>query len=567
MAARAAFNPVYPYDYALLPDDYERDEYVIVAREGAAPFNPVYPYHQPVAGDFGFPVIMPPFFNSYDFTSIHGNTLSLRLKKPLKRTSQGLSLLIGDGLGLDSEGRLFSTSMLPDAEPPLNIEGDQIHLRYGKGLFVDNEGTLQTVCDITASENPLVINNRVLELNIGPGLQVNSAGQLEALGTVQTTSLPLKVENNNLELLIGKGLTLDEQGQLRLAPNLLWPESPLAIEKGSNHLILFYNQSLDLQDGKLCLPEPFDPLVLDSGRLRLELAKDSGMFVTNAGSLGLKWGPGLQVEDGAVTLKTSREFALTTEGIHLTSPTSPLEVNKQGQLGLSLGYGFHAHRGVLEMTPNTIWTGIPIANNGTYMKAHDCKIYLSLTRVGPMVHGVFMLQAPDYELTTNGMRDIVFAFGDTGALVHPAPVTWWGALDPPISNAAQAVRKKRAAPEPVENTPPPKRRGDLAALSARVEEEKAQSEPPDHLNENWLDYMHLLRFMPSTELYPRAASIPTNLQYHDTRLNLRRATLQIRLNGDPNKHYQLAFKLDLVGSEKASMVTDTVSFWYLAEDY
>ncbi|AAA42434.1 fiber [Murine mastadenovirus A] len=610
-----ALNAVYPYDLALLPEDYEKTTApdAVQAANAARPFlNPVYPYQQPVAGDFGFPIVMPPFFNSYDFTSIHGNTLSLRLNKPLKRTAKGLQLLLGSGLSVNADGQLESSEGISEADAPLQINDGVLQLSFGEGLSVNDHGELESKGKVEAVTLPLALQDHVMSLSFGQGLQVNDQGQLEALAMVHSTSAPLKVTNNNLELALGRGLIVDDQGQLRLAPNLLWPESPLAIEQGTNHLILFYNQSLDVEDGKLTLPEPFDPLTLDGGRLRMQLAPNSGLAVTEKGSLGINWGEGIQVkeqkitlkvtpanglavteqgglninwgngikvDEQKVTLKTSNEFALTENGLYLTSPLNPIEVNQHGQLGIALGYGFHAHRGYLELTPQTLWTGLPIGNNGTFHTKQDCKIFLSLTRLGPMVHGTFMLQAPQYELTTNGMREITFSFNSTGGLEQPAPVTYWGALDPPPTAKAAEIEnqkrvKKRAAPDPPVE-PPPKRRGDLAVLFAKVaeqamelaKEQAVQAQPPEHVNTDWADHMNLLRFMPNTLVYPTAATIAANLQFHDTRLSLRRATLKIRLNGSPDSAYQLGFMLELVGTQSASIVTDTISFWYYAEDY
>ncbi|AIT70995.1 fiber [Simian adenovirus DM-2014] len=139
------------------------------ARAVTEDFNPVYPYNTPANGTT-VPFTTPPFISSEGFKETPPGTLSLNYQSPLSVTNNQLSLKIGKGLSLSSEGQLQTTNL---TSPPLSNINNTLQLSYTDGLTL-----LQNALAVNLGEG-LAFNNKKITLDpltlwTGPAAEPNA---------------------------------------------------------------------------------------------------------------------------------------------------------------------------------------------------------------------------------------------------------------------------------------------------------------------------------------------------------------------------------------------------------
>ncbi|ALE30412.1 fiber-2 [Simian adenovirus 16] len=220
----------------------------------------------------------------------------------------------------------------------------------------------------------------VLALKLGSGLLIDEQGEITA--TYRETRAPLADSEGTLFLMYSSPFTTTSNGSLSLQAQhplqvgasslLLLTTPPIAV--GSSGLTLNLGQGLEVQNSQLSL------LVGDGLKLQdsLQANPDSTKGLENSnGLLAAKLGSGLQFSDtGAITLITR---------------------------------------------PDTLWTTADPSPNCTVKEELDCKLSLTLTKNGGMVHGLVGILALKGPLTSipaheMGWVTITLTFDESGRM-------------------------------------------------------------------------------------------------------------------------------------------------------
>ncbi|YP_068081.1 fiber [Tree shrew adenovirus 1] len=337
----------------------------------ASPINPVYPY-----GAKKF-IIPPPFISENGFKEEPWGVLNLDIKPPLTFEDTQLTVKVGSGLTVGSDGSLQGGSAANIAvTPPLQNDAGNIKLKTGVGLDTSNgslnvslqgqngiqvaddvvsaklgagltvDGNDNIALDLTA-DSPLSLSNNTLSLNTGKGLATTPNGQLVSS---LTTSLPLTLNNDQLELGIGDGLHMYND---QLAAHV---QNPLKIENGKIDLKigsgLHLNANDELEaDGMSLTPQA--PLSLNNSTLSLNVG--AGLNTVNDALAVQTQGP-LKVENGQIGLKIGTGLRLNSNeeleadggGGTTFTPQAPLALNNN-TLSLSLGDGLTTSNNALTL--------------------------------------------------------------------------------------------------------------------------------------------------------------------------------------------------------------------------
>lgn len=336
----------------------------------ASPINPVYPY-----GAKKF-IIPPPFISENGFKEEPWGVLNLDIKPPLTFEDTQLTVKVGSGLTVGSDGSLQGGSAANIVvTPPLQNDAGNIKLKTGVGLDSSNgslnvslqgqngiqisdevvsaklgagltiDGNDNIALNLTAN-SPLSLANNTLTLNTGQGL-TTSGGQL---ASSLTTALPLTLNNDQIELGIGDGLHMYNN---QLAANV---QNPLKLENGKidlkigNGLHLNANDELEA-DGMTLTPQA--PLNLNNTTLSLNVG--DGLDTVNNALAVQTQGP-LKVENGHIGLKIgtglrlNADEELETDGSGGTTftPRAPLALNND-TLSLTLGDGLTTNNNALTL--------------------------------------------------------------------------------------------------------------------------------------------------------------------------------------------------------------------------
>lgn len=288
--------------------------------------NPVYPYD----AVSNTPALMPPFYNSSDFTGTIGGSLSLKVMDPLQRTVNGLGLKLGSGLAIDTDGRLSaSASDFIHPTPPLFNENGNFFLKYS---------------------SPLSVTGDSLSLTVGQGLEISD----DKLAISYVTEYPLTIERNTIKLKYGTGLQL-QNNTLEVIPYSV--TSPLTYNSANNTLALSFSSPLLVENNSLTMkfqapltvsnPTTTPTVVLqtdnglkvEDGKLMINVGEG---FTFNNTQLQTNLSPPLLISGGKITL--GLQDALVVKGNNLTmNVTSPLKyLNQQLQLGVGAGLAVNA---------------------------------------------------------------------------------------------------------------------------------------------------------------------------------------------------------------------------------
>ena len=416
-------------------------------------FNPVYPYDPPYAPVM--PFITPPFTSSDGLQEKPLGVLSLNYKDPITTQNGSLTLKIGNGLTLDTQGQLTSTA--GEVEPPLTNANNKLALAYSEPLAVkSNRLTLSHTAPIVVANNSLALqvsepifidDDDKLALQTAAPL-VTNAGSLRLqsaapLGLVENTlrllfSKPLYLQNDFLALGIERPLAIAAAGTLalQLTPPLntnddgltLSTVEPLTVKNGNLGLqisrpLVVQNSSLSLaitpplrlfnSDPVLGLGFTF-PLAVTDNLLSLNMG--DGVKLTY-NKLTANLGRDLQFENGAiaVTLTVESPLQYTNKlqlnigaGLRYNGASRKLDVNINQNKGLTwdndavipkLGSGLqfdpNGNIAVIPETvkPQTLWTTADPSPNCSVYQDLDARLWLALVKSGDMVHGSIALKA------------------------------------------------------------------------------------------------------------------------------------------------------------------------------
>lgn len=305
--------------------------------------DPVYPFGSQHV------VPMPPFMEPGNGLEVNGLKLGVNIADPITANVVGaLTLKLGAGLSLNSNGALTSNSFA-NTKPPLAIDNtDDLILQIGAGLQVDSSGALEATGSgsTLTTAPPLQLSNDTLTLLYGGALKLNG-NTLEV-----NAEAPLRIANGQLSLNLGNGLVL--QGDL-LTPNV---SAPLTIT--NNAIGLNFGSGLQLTNGVLTttgggVPPPttytFQPPITDSnGVISLSLANP---ITVSGNSLSLQLSPQLGVNaSGELTplFKFLSPLAIDNDGVTLRlNVMAPLSIASSGNLQLTTGSG-------LEISDNKLTT-------------------------------------------------------------------------------------------------------------------------------------------------------------------------------------------------------------------
>lgn len=179
-------------------------------------FNPVYPYDEDKGGDNATGgAAIPPFVASNGLQEDPPGFLALKLANPMGFTDLGsLTLKLGSGLSVDSQGNLTAASLTRVQAPLTNNNGtlgltvadglevvsNALQVKIGKGLYLDstNSNRLTT----KAGTAFIFDNSGTLQYNLGKGLTK---------------------ENNQLTVKAGAGLVFNSLGTLETLPSTITP--------------------------------------------------------------------------------------------------------------------------------------------------------------------------------------------------------------------------------------------------------------------------------------------------------------------------------------------------------
>lgn len=333
-----------------------------------ADYEPVYPFLPPAkpGGGVIIPFPMPPFASDWDFyPSNQGGILNIRTSPPITHTLNGITLALGDGLGLQ-DGKLVATggtatmykgkvpimidpatktiSLAIDnntlnvtnsvltartysAAPPLSVVGDLISLNIGSGFKLTNNAL-----DVNVG-NGLTANSGPITVNIGKdgGLMIDApTGQMKL-----NITAPMETSAVGLGISMGPGMRVNDGGQLTLAlkapvatdgngvlglnvGNGLQVNASGALEINGSYAPAFTTSSpLQLQNGTLSL-QTAAPLAVSNNSLSVTCAAP---ITVSSNSISLNVGGGLTVSSGALTTNITYNAPLTnsnnTVGLNL----------------------------------------------------------------------------------------------------------------------------------------------------------------------------------------------------------------------------------------------------------
>lgn len=286
-------------------------------------YDPVYPFWAD-SDISGIPLPMPAFYNSNDFKESPVTVLSLRLQDPFQSTRQGLSLKLGSGIGVNSDGELTAgpfANLKATLPIVLNNQTTTLSLAYGNGLQLINN-SLQL-----ATTSPLGLLNNRLILSTGPGLQ--TANNSLTLATED----PFTINNNNLALKLAPGLQVI-QGNLavNIGPGLVVDGGRVRPEIRAQPPLY-----ADMVNTYINLRMRTGPGLTLYNNERLEVALGNGLTTDSNYNLALKIGAGLGFNaDG--TLVATGGGGTTPPAPNITA-SAPLSIDNTNNLSLNIGAG------------------------------------------------------------------------------------------------------------------------------------------------------------------------------------------------------------------------------------
>ncbi|AAS10456.1 fiber [Simian adenovirus 24] len=294
-------------------------------------FDPVYPYDADNAPTV--PFINPPFVSSDGFQEKPLGVLSLRLADPVTTKNGEITLKLGEGVDLDSSGKLISNTATK-AAAPLSFSNNTISLNM---------------------DTPLYTKDGKLSLQVSPPLNI-----------LKSTIL------NTLAVAYGSGLGLS--GGTALAVQLA---SPLTFdEKG--------NIKINLASG---------PLTVDASRLSINCKR--GVTVTTSGDAiesNISWPKGIRFEGNGIAANIGRglEFGTTSTETDVTD-AYPIQVK------LGTGLTFDSTGAIVAWNKEddklTLWTTADPSPNCKIYSEKDAKLTLCLTKCGSQILGTVTVLA------------------------------------------------------------------------------------------------------------------------------------------------------------------------------
>ncbi len=432
-------------------------------------FNPVYPFDPYDTAHV--PFVTPPFTSSNAFQEKPPGVLSLNYKDPIVTENGSLTLKLGNGIKLNSQGQLTTTNtkvLEPLAHTsqgltlswsaPLSVKASALTLNTMAPFTTTNESlSLVTAPPITVEASQLGLAT-VAPLSLDGGgnlgldllapLVVNSSNALTL-----SASDPLTVNSNSLGLNITSPITLIN-GSLALAtsPPLdttgstlnLSVAAPLSVSQ--NALTVSTGNGLQVSGSQL-VTRIGDGLRFDNGVIKAYVAGgmrlSGGKIILDVNypfdattNLSLRRGSGLIYNESTnwnLTTDISTEKGLTFSGNQIAINAGPGLTfnNRKLQVKLGAGLTFDSNDNIAlnsiatPYDPLTLWTTPDPPPNCTLRQELDAKLTLCLTKNESIVNGIVSLIGVKGDLlhiqpttTTVGLH---LVFDRQGRLVTTTP--------------------------------------------------------------------------------------------------------------------------------------------------
>lgn len=311
-------------------------------------FNPVYPYRAQR------PRLMPPFFSTEGFEENPNATLALLTTPPIDFDHRGaISLRLGKGLHVNTEGDLEGDSISSSVHPPLRADETGIYLDTGNGLQVTNNSlSVSTGRGIVFTDSiaeadiksPLTFRNNAITIAHGDGLQ-ESNNKL----TVKT-SKGVTIADEGIALDVGAGLGFEGNKVVASLGNGLTFEDSDVIHAN-------LGDGLEFRDGKTVLKvnKPFY-IASENGGLGIRIGE---VMTTEGGALGIRIGRGLTRNHGVIELNPGSGLTLTEDRIGVEIGDGLTLSNNT--IVPTLGSGLHIHNGTMSVN---IGQGLRFGNDG-----------------------------------------------------------------------------------------------------------------------------------------------------------------------------------------------------------